>query len=401
MRVSETTPPPLTPGERRWSLAAAIGSVTVFGLGIGQGVPLISLLLEQRGTAADVNGLNAGAAFIGVLIGPLLTPTLVRRIGIRDFVLVCLGLDALVFGSMKLFDSLGPWFILRMLLGLIGSSIFTASEAWINLLADDARRGRILGLYAAALAAGFGIGPLALSVTGIDGWSPFLLNIGFTVAAMLPLFGVGNLARRHLRERGASPLRMFARAPFILLTVALFGLYESGLMALLPVWGVRLGLGQSLSADTVSAIYFGSIALQVPIGWLSDHLTRRYALLACGAAGLGGAVLLAAVALPVPALFPLLFVWGGAAGGIYPVALAMAGERFRGGDLVAINASMIIAYGLGAMGGPALGGAAIELFGPRGLPGLFALLFLAFLLGTAAARDRIAGPPPCQDPGAA
>lgn len=386
--VRTATPAPLTPRERRRSLAAAIGSVTVFGLSIGHAVPLISLLLEARGTAASVNGLSAAAAFIGVLIGPLLAPALVRRVGVRDFVLVCLGLNGLMFLSMKLFDSLAAWFVLRLLIGLFGSAIFTASEAWINLLAEGARRGRILGLYAAALAFGFGLGPLMLSITAITSWAPFLLNFGINAAAMIPLLGVGNLARRHLREPSVSPFRMFARAPFIVVTVALFGLYEGATMTLLPVWGVRLGLSQWLAAGTVSAIYFGAIALQVPIGWLSDHLPRRAALLACGTTGMAGAVLLAAIPLPIPALLPLLFVWGGAAGGIYPIALAMAGERFRGGDLVAINASMIIAYGLGAMGGPGAAGMAIERFGPRGLPGLLALLFLAFVLGITTTRSQ-------------
>ena len=41
---------PTAARERRWSLAAAIASVTVFGLSVGQGGPLLPLLLEQRGT---------------------------------------------------------------------------------------------------------------------------------------------------------------------------------------------------------------------------------------------------------------------------------------------------------------------------------------------------------------
>ena len=41
---------PTTARERRWSLAAAIASVTVFGLSVGQAGPLLPLLLEQRGT---------------------------------------------------------------------------------------------------------------------------------------------------------------------------------------------------------------------------------------------------------------------------------------------------------------------------------------------------------------
>lgn len=387
MTESRTAALPLTRSERRWSLAVAIGSVTVFGLGIGEGAPLLSLLLEHRGVDAGVNGLNAGAAFIGVLAGPLLTPLLVRRAGIRNLLLGGLALDILVFSSLRLFDGLGAWFVLRALLGLIGSSIFTASEAWINLLASDAGRGRVLGLYAAALSAGFAIGPLLLALTGIEGWAPFLLNNAISAMAMLPLLAIGNLARDVGRGRGTGPLRMFGRAPFILLIVAVFGLYESALMSLLPVWGVRTGLGERLAAVTMSAVYVGSIALQVPIGWLSDHVPRRRALLLCGAVGLAGAVLLALLPLPLLPLLALLFLWGGFASGIYPVALGMAGERFRGADLVAINAAMITAYGLGAIAGPALGGAAMDAAGPSGLPGLFVGMFALFIAATLAARS--------------
>ena len=65
---------PTAARERRWSLVAAIASVTVFGLSIGQGGPLLPLLLEERGIDVTLNGLNAGAVFIGVILGPLLAP---------------------------------------------------------------------------------------------------------------------------------------------------------------------------------------------------------------------------------------------------------------------------------------------------------------------------------------
>lgn len=357
--------------------------MTVFGLSVGQGGPLLSLMLEARGTDTTLNGLNAAASFLGVLLGPLLTPRCVRRIGIRDFLLACFALDIAVFVLMKPFDGIPTWFVLRFLLGVIGSSIFTASEAWINLLAGDATRGRTIGLYVAALSAGFAIGPLLISATGIQGWSPFLANAAITAAAALPLLGAGNLARDLGREHAASVFALFARIPFILFAVALFGLYETTLTTLLPIWGVRMGLSNRVAAATLSMVYLGAIALQFPIGWLSDTIARRRVLQLCGAIGCIGAILvsIAAVSTPLPfrLLFVLLFLWGGSVAGIYPVALGMAGERFRGGELVSVNAAIIMAYGFGALLGPPLGGAAMDLWNPQGLLGFFVLLFAAFL----------------------
>ena len=370
---------PATAGARRWSLVAAIASVTVFGLSVGQAGPLLSLLLEARGTDVTLNGLNAGATFIGVIVGPLLAPRLVRRFGIRDFMLVCFGLDIALFLAMKPLDGLAAWFVLRPLGAAVGSSIFTTGEAWINQLAGDAGRGRIIGFYAAALSAGFGVGPVILSFTGIDGWPPFLANAAIVALATLPLFGVAGASRGFEGARGAGPLRMFVRAPVIVATVAVFGLFESALMSLLPIWGVRSGMTERWAAATLSTVYFGAIALQVPIGWLSDRASRPAALLLCGAVGLAGAIALAGMPALSPALFGLLFVWGGVASGIYPVALSMVGDRFAGGDLVSVNAAMILAYGLGGLAGPALGGAAMDLNGPQGLPWLFAGLFAGLL----------------------
>jgi MFS family permease len=384
---------PMAQSQRRWSLVAAIASVTVFGLSVGQAAPLITLLLEQRGIDATLNGLNAGSVFIGVILGPLLAPRLVRWFGVRNFLLACFCLDIALFLAMKVFDSIAAWFVLRAALGAVGSSIFTTGEAWINQLAGDAGRGRIIGIYAAALSAGFGAGPLILSLTGIGGWRPFLVNAAISALATLPLLGVGEASRGFGRERGASPLSMFARAPAVLGAVVVFGVYESALMALLPIWGVRSGLTERWAAATLSAVYFGAIVLQVLVGWLSDRVSRLAALHLCAVAGLVGAAALVVIP-PAPlVLFVLLFVWGGVASGIYPVALSMAGDQFRGPDLVSVNAAMIVAYGLGALVGPPMGGLAMDIRNPQGLPWLFVLLFAGLLAGSvrSTARARRSG----------
>lgn len=370
---------PLTAAQRRWSLAAAIAAIAVFAIGIGFSQPLFSLLLESRGTDAGITGLNAAAAYLGVVFGPLWTARLVRRFGIRTFLLACFGLDGVLFLLMKLLDGLGPWFALRLMLGMVGSSVFTASEAWINLLAGDGSRGRIIGLYAATLAAGFALGPLLLAVTGIDGWLPFLAGAGITALAALPLIGVGPLARGLAREPGGSALAIFAKAPFIVLAVGLYGLFEAAALTLLPIWGVRSGIAPAPAAALLTAIGAGAIALQLPIGYLSDKMARLNVLRLCALGALAGAALVPLAAhAGEAAIFIAVLLWGGLAAGIYPVALAMAGARFRGAELVSANAALIIAYGLGSLLGPSLGGLAMDLWNPDGLIAAFALLFAAF-----------------------
>jgi MFS family permease len=371
----------MTDSERRWSLAAAISCIAVFGIGIGIGGPLLSLMLETRGTDSSITGLNAGAGFIGVVLGPLLMPRLVARFGFKNFLLTMLPLSLVLFLLLKPFDSLGAWFVLRFFGGVSGSSIFAATEAWISQLAGDTGRGRVMGIYTASLAAGFATGPAVLTVTGIAGWSPFVACTAIEIVAMLPLLAVRGGAAK-IEHAGSHPLEMMARMKSVVLIVILFAMYEGATIALLPVWGARAGLSVATAASLISAVFIGAILLQIPVGYLSDLVGRNTTLRVCAALGIVGAALLPVLALhPVPLLVTLV-IWGGFTTGLYPVALALIGDRFRGADLLNANAGLVIAYGTGAMIGPILGGASMDAWNPHGIAVMLAAMFAVLLFVT-------------------
>jgi len=225
------------------------------------------------------------------------------------------------------------------------------------------------------LSVGFGIGPLLLSLTGLAGWTPFITGAAIILAAALPFLLTRGLPMAFGEGARGSVRAVFAQAPLIVLAVVVFGLYEAAALALLPVWGVRLGFTPQLAATMLTTIYLGSIALQMPIGWLSDRIARRTVLRLCGAAGLIGAALLPFIADSTPLLFAVLLLWGGIASGLYPVALSMAGDRFRGANMVTANAALVVGYGLGALVGPIIGGGAIDLWNPHGLLVVFVVVF--------------------------
>ena len=64
------------------------------------------------------------------------------------------------------------WFGLRFMIGAAGSVLWVSGEAWINQVADDTTRGRVVALYSMAVAGGFALGPVVLSVTGSQGRFP-------------------------------------------------------------------------------------------------------------------------------------------------------------------------------------------------------------------------------------
>jgi hypothetical protein len=66
--------------------------------------------------------------------------------------------------------------------------------------------------------------------------------------------------------------------------------------------------------------------------------------------------------------------------GLYSVGLAHLGSRFRGSDLAAANAAFAFLYGSGALGGPGIGGPALDLWNPHGFVlamGLISTVYVA------------------------
>ena len=107
---------------------------------------------------------------------------------------------------LKRFESLGAWFALRACSGVIGSGIFTASEAWINLLAGGRRARTDRRAICGGAVRRLRHRPAAAVVHRHRGLAPFIANAGITAVAALPLLGPANAARDLGRERGPHPL---------------------------------------------------------------------------------------------------------------------------------------------------------------------------------------------------
>jgi MFS family permease len=148
------------------------------------------------------------------------------------------------------------------------------------------------------------------------------------------------------------------------------------------VWGERAGLSTATAATLLSAVFIGAIALQIPVGLLSDRIGRHTTMRLCAVLGVAGAALLPLLTARPTLLLAALVIWGGFTTGLYPVALGMVGDRFRGTDLINANAGLVIAYGAGAFIGPILGGAAMDAWNPHGMVVILAAMFAALLLAT-------------------
>jgi len=376
---------------RRRSLAAAIACISIYAVTTGLSLPLLSLILEARGVAGGVIGLLAAVPSVAMLLASPLIPALVARLGIRGFLLACIGVDLGLFLLLPVFDSVAAWFVIRFFMGATVAGLFVASEVWINQLASDATRGRVTGLYATVVAGGFALGPAIIPLTGIDGWTPFLVGAACIAAAAVPVFAAGRLSPLNAGRASFGVLSFVFVAPILAGAVLLAAFKDTAEMALLPVYGVRLGMAEGRAALMVTAIGIGALLLQLPIGWLADHANRYRVLVLCAVGGALGAVLLPFAMAGGGWLWLLLLIWGGMLAGVYTVAMTIVGARFRGADLVAASSAFGLLWGAGSLLGPASAGVAMELWDPHGFAATLAAACGLFVVLAVVRRTRGTG----------
>jgi MFS family permease len=381
------------PRRRTLELAALMASACIVGASLALSFPLLSLVLEASGAGPAAIGLNAAAHGLGVVLAAPFFGRAIQGVGAARVMRYGLAAAACLLVLFPLHVDLGLWFLLRLLFGAATAAVFVVSEAAINALVEDHRRGRVLGLYGTMFAVGYAAGPLIIAGVGSEGMAPFLIGTAILALGILPTFAIPSIDQ----ALGGNPAAYAARrlfglwrtAPLILATGATVALIETTQFALLPVWGLRLGMTEGATALLLGLWIGGNILLQYPIGWLADRLPRRRLL-----AGCAGLATLLSLALMSPAvtgsaalLWPVLLVHGGMSGGIYVLGLALMGERFKGASLAGANAAFILTYEVGAMVGPPTAGLAIWAVDAPGLPLVFALALVGLAAAALVARQ--------------
>ena len=358
-------------------IVGAIASVAIFALTIGLTYPLLAFVLEAQGYDETAIGVSAAMTPLGILLASPLLPRVTQRFGAWQVAVTCLAANAgllLLLGATQDYFAYLP---LRFLLGVADCGVFVISETWINQLAPRHLRGRIIGIYATALSAGFAAGPLILSGTGVEGSAPFAIAALLCGGAIAVVLAIRKVMPDVSEEAAASPWVFIRLAPALLLAVAVFSLWDGVLLSLFPLFGLAHDLSVSAITLAIAICVLGNTFLQIPIGWIADKTSKRGVMMACAALAAAGAALLPALIGLSPLFLGVLFFWGAAAGGLYTMAMAELGDRFSGADLVAGNAAFAVAFGLGALIGGPLTGATMTLTGPDSFAWTLTAIFAA------------------------
>jgi MFS family permease len=147
-----------------------------------------------------------------------------------------------------------------------------------------------------------------------------------------------------------------------------------------PVYGYEMGLEVDEVATFMGASILAAMLVQWPMGYLSDYLPRRLAIMGVAAAALAAALFVALYARRSPLhLYGGVAVFYALASCLYPFCLALTHDMLSKAQIVPASATLLLANGVGAVIGPVAGGLAIDALGPPGLFLVFAGAIAALL----------------------
>ena len=360
--MSHRSEPSLSPSARAFSLGAVIVHMIGIGLTLGLTYPLTSLVLESWRTPAWLIGVAGAMPALAILVLMPVFPRLVRRLGaVAAMGLGCV-VGAAALAAMPLLQTVEAWIGLRFLMGAGLALPWLVGETWINTVALDRWRGRVIALYTAALFVGFALGPVLLDRTGVEGWPPIGLAIGALGLAMLPLVLAAGVAPAVAPHPSVSIADAVRRVPIVAVAALAAGAAVMMSVTFLPLVGGHGGLDQAEALRLLSLFLIGGLVLQAPVGWAADRLPRLGLLTGLAFSLALAAILMAGTFGQPLAMMLLAFVLGGLVLGIYALGLTVLGERYPAGELAVANAAFLMAHEVGGVVGPIATGLAMGVF---------------------------------------
>ncbi|MBB3392122.1 MFS family permease [Rhizobium sp. BK275] len=379
------------------SVAALLFGTLFLFMGNGlQGI-LLPVRGNLEGYATTTLGLLGTSWAAGFVIGCLVAPKLVRRVGhVRAFsgFIAIIAIIALVSGII--IDPIW-WVVLRAVTGFSTAGTSMIIESWLNERANNESRGAIFSLYIGITLLGVVGGQLMIPLEDVRTPVLFMVCGIFYCIAMLPTTLSTAASPQPLKAVKLDLPALYRNSPVSCLGILLVGIANGAYGTLGAVFGAGAGLSDTAIAVMMSATIFAGAIMQLPAGRLSDRIDRRYVLAAMSAIAALAGLLIFLLHPSSPAfLIGLVILYGAVANTLYPIAVAHANDFAASEDFVKVSGGLLLLYGIGTVIGPTIGGPVMSIISPHAL---FLVTALAHLLITAYAiiRSRIRAAVPASD----
>ena len=289
---------------RNRTMLQTLGNVSSLLLGTAilvVGNALLGIVLPVRMGLEHVpeflSGLVMSAFYLGFVLGSARIQVLIRRSGhIRAFAALAAILTCCAMLHSLIFE-VWVWMALRVLSGFCMAGLYAIIESWLNVRSTNETRGQVLAIYVVTVyTASFG-GQFLVNIGSVGDGELFAI-VGLAVALSLVPVVLTRVAGPEIDKiKAMSLMALYRASPLGVVVTGGAGLISGAFYALGAIYANALGLSVFHVSLFMGAPIFGGLALQYPIGRLSDRYDRRSVLL-----GVIGGTMIASVTLMLLAM---------------------------------------------------------------------------------------------------
>ena len=347
-----------------WGLFAGL---TFLLISAGSYSTLLGIRAELKNLPTVISGGLTTAYYAGFLIGSWYSLRALKQVGhIRVYAALAslLSASTIVTG---LFDSPILWIIMRISTGFCFAGLYVIAESWLNGLAENHFRGRLLAIYNLVTIGAYGVGQLLVFNFDARNISGYAFAAIVASLAVIPVAISEQAATPEIENHVHVSLRDLAKiVPTGFGAILLVGLAHGGILGMAVIHATREGLSVGRVGVLIAVIQLGGMALTWPISSASDDIDRRIIGLLCCLA----VIALGAVMLSQPTnnnwTILLLFLIGGFSFPLYAIGGAYTNDWVSPEQMGAAASQLVTLYGLGAMLGPLVAAPFLDILGAQG-----------------------------------
>jgi MFS family permease len=328
---------------------------------------LVGIRAELKNLPTLVSGGITTAYYAGFLLGSWYTLRALKQVGhIRVYAALASLLSASVLIT-GVYDSPLMWIIMRSSTGFCFAGLYVVAESWLNGLASNTFRGRLLAMYNVVTIGAYGAGQLLVFNFDARTLTGFAFAAVVSSLAVIPVAMSEQAATPQVENNTHITMRELARiVPTGAGTILLVGLAHGGMLGMAVIFATREGLSVGRVGILIAAINLGGMALTWPISSASDDIDRRI----IGVLSSLAVIVLGLVMLTqTPSSWvttALLFAIGGFSFPLYAVGGAYTNDWVSQEQMGAAASQLVTLYGFGAMIGPLVAAPFLDIIGTQG-----------------------------------
>jgi MFS family permease len=284
------------------------------------------------------------------------------------------------------------WIATRFMFGACMAGIYVVVESWLNDLATNKTRGRILSVYMIVSMGGVGAGQLLLNVRDGSGFTLFIITSVLVSISLVPVTLSASSSPPVAVPESISLRTLITRVPTGVVSSFFSGAGAGVLLGMAAVYGSQVGMQPGRLSLFLVAPMIGALIFQWPIGWLADHLPRRGVLFAVAAVAAVTPLIALAFDDGSTVVIGVMVLLGGSMFPFYSLTVAYSNDWLEAKEILGASGTLVRVNGTGAVVGPLLAGLLMSAFGARlffwSIAGIFAAVSV-FILGRILSKDAL------------